>query len=95
MKMIWFMIALWGSGTVAKMSILNNRNWIAKYQMSIAILLKNVLKKRWKKKKKIYKQELYLETKYSIGYNVEAMTSKGLRSNELSTDTKLDASYNV
>ena len=28
-------------------------------------------------------------------YNVEAMTSKGLRSNELSTDTKLDASYNV
>ena len=31
----------------------------------------------------------------SIVYNVEAMTSKGLRSDELSTDTKLDASYNA
>jgi hypothetical protein len=28
-------------------------------------------------------------------YNVEAMTSKGLRSNALSADTKLDASYNA
>ena len=27
--------------------------------------------------------------------NVEAMTSKGLRSDTLSTDTELDASYNV
>ena len=30
-----------------------------------------------------------------IAYNVEAMTSKGLRSDLLSTDTKLDASYNA
>ena len=27
--------------------------------------------------------------------NVEAMTSKGIRSDTLSTDTKLDASYTV
>jgi len=30
-----------------------------------------------------------------MGHNVEAMTSKGLRSDTLSTDTKLDASRNV
>lgn len=31
----------------------------------------------------------------SIATNVEAMTSKGLRSETLSTDTKLDVNYNV
>jgi hypothetical protein len=30
-----------------------------------------------------------------VGFNVEAMTSKGLRSDELSTDTKLNASDNA
>ena len=30
-----------------------------------------------------------------IATTVEAMTSKGLRSDALSTDTELDASYNV
>ena len=30
-----------------------------------------------------------------MAYNVEAITSKGLRSDALSTDTKLDASYNA
>jgi hypothetical protein len=30
-----------------------------------------------------------------VDANVEAMTSKGLRSYALSTDTKLDVSYNV
>lgn len=32
---------------------------------------------------------------FFIASNVEAMTSKGLRSDELSTDTKLDARYNA
>lgn len=30
-----------------------------------------------------------------LNNNVEAMTSKGLRSDILSADTKLDASYNI
>ena len=32
---------------------------------------------------------------FSMTHNVEAMTSKGLRSDKLSTDTELNASYNV
>lgn len=33
--------------------------------------------------------------RYKVAGNVEAMTSKGLRNDELSTDTKLDASLNA
>ena len=54
-----------GSGTVAKMSILNNRNFIgSEISSEYCNIIEERIKKRGKKKekKKIYKQELYSET---------------------------------
>ncbi len=62
-----------GSGTTAKMSILNNRNWIgSELSNEYCNIIEEELKKRGKKKekKKIYKQELYLETNVALAGNV-------------------------
>jgi len=57
-----------GSGTTAKMSILNNRNWIgSEISNKYCNIIEERIKKAWeeKEKKKIYKQGLYSETKHS------------------------------
>ena len=51
-----------GSGTTAKMSILNNRNWIgSEISNEYCNIIEERIKKAWEEKKKIYKYNLYLE----------------------------------
>ena len=51
-----------GSGTVAKMSIINNRNWIgSEISSEYCEIIEERVKKAWEEKKKTYKHKLYLE----------------------------------